>query len=141
MRKTHDKKKVFLALTLILLLISALSLMLGAEHISLIDALKDIASGRTSAGSRILRHVRLPRTLAGILAGSALASAGCIIQSVLSNSLASPSTIGVNSGAGLAVAVFSALFPGLSALVPFASLIGAFSYREHEQCSEERTDE
>ena len=53
----------------------------------------------------ILLYVRLPRTVACLLAGAALSVSGAVIQSVLHNKLASPSIIGVNAGAGLAVTV------------------------------------
>ncbi|MBQ2927700.1 MAG: iron ABC transporter permease [Oscillospiraceae bacterium] len=56
-------------------------------------------------GSFIFLYVRLPRTLGCLLAGAALSVSGAVIQSVLNNRLASPSIIGVNAGAGLAVTV------------------------------------
>lgn len=56
-------------------------------------------------GSFILWYVRLPRTLGCTLAGAALSVSGAVIQGVLHNKLASPSIIGVNAGAGLAVTV------------------------------------
>ncbi len=51
----------------------------------------------------ILCYSRIPRMLASLFAGAALAVSGGILQSVLSNKLASPSIIGVNAGAGLGV--------------------------------------
>lgn len=54
---------------------------------------------------RIFWYVRLPRTLACLLGGAALAVSGAVIQGVLHNKLASPGIIGVNAGAGLAVTV------------------------------------
>ena len=126
MRRTRERRHVYLTLIILLLVVTVLSLTLGAEKIDFLSALGDIFTGTPSSDSRILEYARLPRTLAGILAGCALGTAGAIIQSVLSNSLASPSTIGVNSGAGLAVAIFAALFPEAVMLLPFASLIGAF---------------
>lgn len=126
MVKTKNHKSIYIILPVLLLIIIILSLALGAEKINIFKAFTDIFNGRNSVDSRILQYARLPRTLAGILAGAALGLSGVIIQSVLSNSLASPSTIGVNSGAGLAVAVFSAVFPEMIFAIPFASLLGAF---------------
>ena len=77
-------------------------------------------------GASILAFVRLPRTVGCVLAGAALAVSGGIIQTVLANPLAAPSTIGVNSGAGLGVALCSALLPGALTAVPFAAFLGAF---------------
>ena len=65
--------------------------------------------GAASLTPVIFRFVRLPRTLACLLSGAALAVSGAVIQGVLSNKLASPSIIGVNAGAGLAVTVCCAL--------------------------------
>ena len=62
----------------------------------------------SSAGARIFAYVRLPRTLAALVCGGALAAAGAVIQNVLANPLASPGIIGVNAGAGLAVTLCTA---------------------------------
>ena len=60
-------------------------------------------SGTVSA--RILWVVRLPRVAAAMLAGAGLAFSGLLLQSATNNPLAGPNIIGVNAGAGLAVAV------------------------------------
>lgn len=49
----------------------------------------------------VFLHVRLPRMLGCLLAGSGLAVAGMILQTVLANPLASPNILGIQSGAGL----------------------------------------
>lgn len=77
-------------------------------------------------GAAILAYARLPRTAGCLLAGAALAVSGGVIQTVLANPLAAPSTIGVNSGAGLGVALCCALAPGALAAVPLAAFLGAF---------------
>ena len=58
--------------------------------------------------------MRIPRVAAGLLAGASLALSGLLIQTVLDNPLASPSIMGVNSGAGLFVLLVSAV-PALGA--------------------------
>lgn len=76
-------------------------------------------------GRQILLYVRLPRTLACLVCGAALAVSGCITQSVLNNRLATPSIIGVNSGAGVMVTLCTALgFYGWR--ISLFSFIGAF---------------
>ena len=72
-------------------------------------------------------YARLPRTAGCILAGAALAVSGALTQSVLANPLASPGTIGVNSGAGVAAAICCAVAPTSQALVPIAAFIGAMA--------------
>ena len=101
---------LFFAGFLFLILSAILSLLLGSTRLSIgeiLDIIKNGSSG--SAGERILLYVRLPRTVACLVCGAALAVSGAIIQAVLNNRLASPSIIGVNSGAGLAVIVCIAL--------------------------------
>lgn len=69
----------------------------------LLAVLLSLGLGAATLTPVIFRFVRLPRTLGCLLAGAALAVSGAVIQGVLSNKLASPSIIGVNAGAGLAV--------------------------------------
>lgn len=114
-------------LTVMMLLLALLSLCLGAEMVNPGKILAELLEGgRDSAAVRIFLYVRLPRTCACLLAGASLAVAGTIIQGVLANSLAAPSTIGVNAGAGLAVAVCCAVAPSASAATPWAAMLGAF---------------
>jgi len=54
---------------------------------------------------RIFWEIRLPRVLAALLCGAALAGAGCAFQAVLRNPLAEPFTLGVSSGASLAAVI------------------------------------
>lgn len=109
-----------------LILCSAAGLCLGASGIPAPEMFRALASGDTvSTAWRILMHVRLPRTVAAVIAGSALAGAGLILQSVLRNPLAAPGVIGVNSGAGLCALLVTAFFPGMASLVSAAAFIGA----------------
>ncbi|WP_265936127.1 iron chelate uptake ABC transporter family permease subunit, partial [Acinetobacter baumannii] len=56
--------------------------------------------------SFVLFQVRLPRLIITWLAGMALALSGAILQGVTRNDLAEPGVIGINSGAGVAIALF-----------------------------------
>lgn len=124
-RKTEPGRVLFL-LGLMLLAVFGLSLCMGAEPIAPKAVLEGLLGGGESTAARIVRYVRLPRSCAGLLAGAALSAAGVIVQLVLNNPLASPSTIGVNSGAGLAAAICCAVAPTAVAVVPFAALVGGF---------------
>ena len=89
-----------------------LSISIGSTRIPISEIIEAIRKGDvTSKTYRIVSFVRIPRTLAAVLAGCALAVSGTILQSVLNNSLASPSIIGVNSGAGLFTVLIAAFFP------------------------------
>jgi iron complex transport system permease protein len=84
-------------------------ILFGATKLNLFDSLSDIIKGNLeSPEARILIYIRLPRVLATLVCGMAFAVSGAVIQNVLANKLASPSIIGVNSGAGLAVTICSA---------------------------------
>ena len=72
--------------------------------------------------------VRIPRVLAALLVGGALAGAGCALQALLRNPLAEPFTLGISSGSSLA-AVLAIRLGGEAALggagVSGAALLGA----------------
>ena len=110
---------IVLCLLGLFLAVGALSLLLGPESIAPGQVLQGLFDPADTIARRIVLYVRLPRTLAGLLAGAALACAGVIVQVVLSN-------IGVNSGAGLAAALCCALLPTNLTAVPFAAFAGAF---------------
>lgn len=57
----------------------------------------------------ILLHLRMPRVLAGLFTGAALALGGGLMQALFRNPLADPGLIGVSSGAAMAAAVFMVL--------------------------------
>ena len=119
--------RIYTALAVLVLAVSLLNLCLGAEKVPLVQVLRAlVGQGSGTTAFRIVRYVRLPRLCACLLAGGALAASGTIIQGVLSNALAAPSTIGVNAGAGLMVALCCAVAPTVLNLVPLAAMVGAF---------------
>lgn len=60
----------------------------------------------------ILLHTRLPQAVTALLAGMALSVAGLLLQTLFNNPLAGPEVLGINSGAGLGVAVVMLLLQG-----------------------------
>ena len=124
----RNKPRFIALLGALTLLAALLSLAVGSERVSiseLADALLGGSDGSTAA--RIVLYARLPRVCGCVLAGAALAVSGAITQSVLANPLASPGTMGVNSGAGLAAALCCAIAPAAQALVPLAAFAGAMA--------------
>ena len=91
------------------LLIGVTSLCLGNIHFSPIQLLQLLQGDGDSVSRSILLYARLPRTLASLAAGAALAVSGAVLQNVLANRLASPGIIGVNAGAGLGVTLACAV--------------------------------
>ena len=105
-----DKKQWLMPAALLFCAAAAsLSLVLGAVRLSPVQLWQALAGGPKNTAGYIFWYARLPRTLACLLSGAALAVSGAVIQAVLSNKLASPGIIGVNAGAGLAVTVCCAL--------------------------------
>ncbi|NLY97689.1 MAG: iron ABC transporter permease [Clostridiaceae bacterium] len=103
-----------------------LSTSIGSVKIPLSEIVTSIRSGdRTLKAYIIIMFVRIPRTLAAVLAGCALSVSGAVLQSVLNNSLASPNVIGVNSGAGLFTVLIAAFFPASLHLATPAAFAGA----------------
>lgn len=94
---------LFISGSIFVILAAVSGLALGSCSLSLSEVISALFSGADGINGRIVFYVRLPRTCACIVCGAALAVSGGIIQGVLSNRLASPGIIGVNSGAGLAV--------------------------------------
>ncbi|WIY54054.1 iron chelate uptake ABC transporter family permease subunit [Devosia sp. YIM 151766] len=91
--------------------IAALSLAIGARPIPydlVWQALTAFDAGITE--HRIIWDLRLPRTLVGLLVGSALGLAGAVLQGATRNPLADPSILGINAGAALAVVLGVAFF-------------------------------
>lgn len=127
MRSWH--KGAFLLILLLCCLAGAvcLSLFTGSSSLSLGELYHALQAGdKTDTTYRIFLYVRLPRTLAAIFAGAALAVSGAIIQAVLNNSLASPNIIGVNSGAGFCALLAASLAPTAWAAVPLAGACHQF---------------
>ncbi|MGM9537949.1 MAG: FecCD family ABC transporter permease [Candidatus Onthomonas sp.] len=126
---TRPNKKRFWPLLCALTLGAAvLSLWIGSVSLSPAEVISALTGQDTgSVAARIVLYTRLPRTCAALLAGAALAVSGCVIQTVLSNPLASPGIIGVNSGAGLAVALVCAVAPLAQQWTPLVAFLGALA--------------
>ncbi|ENO82523.1 FecCD family ABC transporter permease, partial [Thauera linaloolentis] len=62
-----------------------------------------LAQGGDGTEAFVVRELRLPRLLVGLLAGAALGMAGAIIQSITRNPLGEPSLMGVSAGAAFAM--------------------------------------
>ncbi|WP_426452558.1 FecCD family ABC transporter permease [Paenibacillus sp. S-38] len=106
--------------TIALLLGLGLSISVGASDIGLHtvwDALFHFNPEATQ--HRIIQELRLPRALAGAMVGACFAVSGAIMQGMTRNPLADPGLLGVNAGAGLALALCFAFLPNL----PFQYLI------------------
>ncbi|WP_019554086.1 FecCD family ABC transporter permease [Propionispira raffinosivorans] len=73
----------------------------------------------------VLYHIRMPRTLVGLLVGAGLGASGAVMQGIFSNPLADPGIIGVSSGASVGAVIAIAL--GLTELSMFYMPLFAFA--------------
>ncbi|THF75768.1 FecCD family ABC transporter permease [Cohnella fermenti] len=129
MSRHHGRRSAaaLLALLLLVALAAAVSLSLGAVRVPLGQVLRAAVGLGSESADLIVLKLRLPRILAAILVGAALAVAGALLQGVVRNPLASPDLAGVTGGASVAVVGFMTLFSGYSIhLVPFVAVAGAF---------------
>ncbi|WPR97632.1 Fe(3+)-siderophore ABC transporter permease [Klebsiella aerogenes] len=110
-------------LLLLLALAIALSLLIGAKPLPPSVIVDAFSGSCQSADCTIVLDARLPRTLAGLLAGCALGLAGALMQTLTRNPLADPGLLGVNSGASFAIVVGAAL---LGITSPQEQLLMAF---------------
>ena len=110
----------------VLLLTILLSLRAGSYETPIRELIKGIFG--MSADKKInivVQNNRLPRIITAILAGGGLGLAGCILQAVLRNPLASSSTLGVSQGATFGAA-FAIVVLGLGANDRFGIPMFAF---------------
>jgi iron complex transport system permease protein len=100
---------------------SLFSLAVGARSIPLGDVLDALLHGGGSQDAVIVRSIRVPRTLLGIVVGAAIGIAGALMQALTRNPLADPGLLGVNAGASAAVVIALALgLAGATSSVWFA---------------------
>lgn len=79
-----------------------------------------LVNPQDTAEHHLIRGVRMPRAVIGMLAGSALAVAGALLQTVTKNPLASAGTFGINAGAFFVVVAGTVFFPGFAHRAPLA---------------------
>lgn len=115
-------------LCVLIALLFAANLLIGSVHIPAGEVLRILLGedvGRES-WRYIVLEARLPQAVTAMLAGSALSACGLLLQTAFRNPLAGASILGVNSGAGLGVAIVMLLLGGTFSAGAF-SLSGFFS--------------
>ncbi len=128
--KIIQKQRFILWVLVVLILITTIIGMgLGYSSLSYNRLLPTILGQGTFKEEFVLFSIRLPRIVITLLAGMALAVSGAILQGITRNDLADPGIIGINSGAGVAIAVFFLFFPidtgTFVYMLPAVAFIGA----------------
>lgn len=106
-RRARRRRRALLTavLALTVVVVYALSLMIGKTFYSPVDVLRVIAGETVPGASFTVGELRLPRATLGLVAGFAFGLAGVTFQTMLRNPLASPDIIGITSGASAAAVV------------------------------------
>lgn len=107
---------------------SVLGLCCGSASLSLTQVWRGALNlDPASAESQILWVVRIPHVAGCLLAGTALAVSGVLLQTATDNPLAGPNIIGVNAGAGFAMVLGMCVAPMAYRLLPLMAFAGAFA--------------
>lgn len=114
----------------LIIMTTIVSMGMGYASLSYNRLLPTILGAGTFKEEFVSFSVRLPRIVITLLAGMALAVSGAILQGITRNDLADPGIIGINSGAGVAIAVFFLYLPidagSFIYILPVVAFIGAF---------------
>jgi iron complex transport system permease protein len=135
MRKTeYSSGTFFVGMLVIFFLVAVLSLSWGQIDIPFRNVLAALSQAVglpflrdvtvTPEQQAVLWHIRMPRTLVGLLVGAGLGASGTVMQGIFSNPLADPGIIGVSSGAAVGAVLAIAL--GFSETSMFAMPAFAF---------------
>ena len=121
--------RFLILLAAVLALAFFLSLRAGSYNTPAAELIRGIFGRATdNKVNLVIRNNRLPRICTAMVSGAGLGLAGCILQSVLRNPLASASTLGVSQGAtfGAAVAIIGlGLTHTGSWAIPLCSFLGS----------------
>lgn len=108
-------RNYFLLLTLLMVMLMVLNVLVGSVSIPASDVLHIVLGndeGVKPSWRYIVLESRLPQAVTALLSGAALAVSGLMLQTAFRNPLAGPSIFGINSGAGLGVALVMLLLGG-----------------------------
>lgn len=111
-RLTQKKRFCIAALFAATIIMAFGAINAGAAKLEAAQIIKALAGVGDDKASMVVKGIRLPRVVSGILSGTGLAVAGCVMQNNLRNPLASPSTLGISNaaafGANVAIILFGA---------------------------------
>ncbi|WNM34227.1 iron chelate uptake ABC transporter family permease subunit [Streptomyces sp. Li-HN-5-11] len=124
-----DVRTVTVVALLVLVALTASVALIGTGDLPIPAA--DVLRTLTGNGSRVqefvVRELRLPRVLVGLLVGACLGLGGALFQSVSRNPLGSPEVLGLSQGATAGALVVIVLFSGGATAVTLGALVGGLA--------------
>lgn len=117
-RASRRRTAWLLGCAAMLLIAVLLSLAVGSRQIAPAEVVRALVRHGTSPDAQLVRSLRVPRTLIGILAGAALGIAGTVMQGITRNPIAEPGILGVSQGASAGV-VCAIAFLGVHGLTGY----------------------
>nr|WTB32810.1 iron ABC transporter permease [Streptomyces sp. NBC_00830] len=116
--RLHRRALATAAAVLALLVAVLLSLAVGARTIAPSAVLDALLHGGHSDAAEVIRRLRVPRTLIGLMVGAALAVAGTVLQGITRNPIADPGILGISQGASVGV-VLAIAYAGIHTLTGY----------------------
>ncbi|MGP3934846.1 FecCD family ABC transporter permease [Nonomuraea sp. KM88] len=114
----HRRLTVLIVLVASVLVAVVLSVTVGSKSVPVTDAWHALTAPTGTENDIVIRALRVPRTVLGVLAGVALGVAGALMQGHTRNPLADPGLLGVTQGAAFAM-VSSIVLLGVSSLLGY----------------------
>ncbi|WP_457588100.1 FecCD family ABC transporter permease [Ensifer canadensis] len=118
MTETARYRLLIVLLSIVVAILFVLSLTVGPADVGPWQGIAGLFTGDDSLIGLVMREIRLPRALLGLMIGATLGLSGAALQGYLRNPLAEPGLIGVSASASLGAVI--AIYTGLSALLPLA---------------------
>ncbi len=129
MKRTNRKIPFLFSFILglaILIGMFVIAMTFGAADVQFSHVWQAIFTSSNEKGMSIIRELRLPREVAAMFVGAALAVSGAIMQGITRNPLADPGLLGLTAGANMALAITLAFLPGTGYFgIMVACFIGA----------------
>ncbi|MBB6468184.1 iron complex transport system permease protein [Aminobacter lissarensis] len=125
MSDTSRYRLVLAALAILATFLFLLSLAVGPAGLGFADSIAALFSDKAGAIELIMREIRLPRALLGLMVGATLGLSGAALQGYLRNPLAEPGLIGVSASASLGAVI--AIYSGLTIVFPLALPLSALA--------------
>ncbi|MFD5704232.1 FecCD family ABC transporter permease [Streptomyces lasiicapitis] len=118
MRVSVRRAVVMTAAVVALSLAVLFSLAVGARAIAPSDVFDALLHGGHSDAADVVREMRVPRTVIGLMVGAALAVAGTALQGITRNPIADPGILGISQGASVGV-VLAIAYAGVHTLTGY----------------------